>query len=291
MNDVKVGNSMANVTTVWRYMSLDKLINMLETESIYFSPLSMYIMSDPYEGFPPSVTIRLFASVISKRNSEMGSEINSYIESFHNNPYLQQTMRETIRHVKSDLAPFSSIFKKVIKSTIVNCWHSNKNESEAMWRIYSENGNGIAIKSNVASIVSALKNTDDESKINFGLVNYIDFNDENLTSTDCAIDGELFPPLLKRTSFNHENEARLYITPDINLENPLEQKIEAKLIKIDINTLIDAIHISPSASELYRSSVRTICKKYGIDEQKIVDSNLLKGADDLLKLLMDDSGI
>ena len=38
------------------------------------------------------------------------------------------------------------IFFRAFKSTLVNCWHQNEFESEAMWRLYSENNKGIAIQ-------------------------------------------------------------------------------------------------------------------------------------------------
>ncbi len=35
---------------LWRYMSLDKLIDLLSTRSLYMSPVTQFEATDPYEG-------------------------------------------------------------------------------------------------------------------------------------------------------------------------------------------------------------------------------------------------
>ena len=39
-----------------------------------------------------------------------------------------------------------NVYKKLIEYILINCWHSNHDESEAMWKLYSDNGKGIAVK-------------------------------------------------------------------------------------------------------------------------------------------------
>ncbi|EKN3458395.1 DUF2971 domain-containing protein [Yersinia enterocolitica] len=280
MSDVKVGDSMAGVTALWRYMSLDKLINLLDTEKLYFSPLSVYAMSDPFEGLMPKNGHDAIADIYHAARKDTLKMIDGVIQLTGNDPRVKEKI------FNNELLDPNSTFmidvaNKIIKGITVSCWHSNKNESEAMWKIYSENNNGIAIKTSTSSIVSAMKDNDDKRLIHFGLVKYIDYHNAELGPKDYVVDGHT-SPLLKRDSFSHENEARLFIMADVDIKKPLETKIEAKFVKVNINDLIELIYISPFAKEPYVSSVYSICQRYGVDRNKIIKSTLLEGADELL---------
>jgi len=44
----------------------------------------------------------------------------------------------------------AELHKKLRKSFVVNCWHTNnKGESDAMWRLYLKTNEGVAIQSTV----------------------------------------------------------------------------------------------------------------------------------------------
>lgn len=40
--------------TIWRYMTLDRLINIFDDKAIFMAGLRAYSRSDPYEGYPPA---------------------------------------------------------------------------------------------------------------------------------------------------------------------------------------------------------------------------------------------
>ncbi len=40
--------------TIWRYMTLDRLINILDDNALFMTGLGAYSKSDPYEGHPPA---------------------------------------------------------------------------------------------------------------------------------------------------------------------------------------------------------------------------------------------
>ncbi|MGT3163426.1 DUF2971 domain-containing protein [Yersinia enterocolitica] len=288
MGEVIVGDSVSSDDVLWRYMSLDKLVNLLSTKTLYLSPLSHYEKTDPYEGYLPKIALKTLGDVIIKGRKEIKKEIVKAID-LHNrnkrngieNKSAEPHIKLLQAHLESDNKFIREAYVKIIKSIAVNCWHCNINESEAMWRLYSENGNGVAIKTSVSSLKNSLKDYNDERDIRIGRVKYIDFNDSSLKSSDCTVDNQL-SPLIKRRSFSHENEVRIYSNCNIDFSDFDNFKPKPKIINVNINHLIEGVYISPYSTEPYPSSVMSICEQYGLDKNKIIKSELLDGWSDLL---------
>jgi hypothetical protein len=57
MSEVRVSDTLEGSTTLWRYMSLDKFIDLLSMNQLYFAPLAFYMKTDPFEGFLPAVCL------------------------------------------------------------------------------------------------------------------------------------------------------------------------------------------------------------------------------------------
>ncbi len=102
-------------TTVWRYLSLAKLLAMLKNKSIYFSRTDFF--DDPFEG---SFTK---GSLIDDADGGGYSMGHSYYCAKH--------------------MPFHSF---------VSCWHSSEVESIALWKIYAKEEGGVAIKSTIGDL-------------------------------------------------------------------------------------------------------------------------------------------
>src|SRR5437660_9474481 len=49
---------------LWRYMSLDKLIDLLSTRSLYMSPVTQFEATDPYEGQDHPQTVKIWADIM-----------------------------------------------------------------------------------------------------------------------------------------------------------------------------------------------------------------------------------
>ena len=94
--------------------------------------------------------------------------------------------------------------KKVTRWTLINCWHENAHESEAMWKLYARETDGIAIKTDFKSLSSSFTCRED---VFIGIVNYIDY-DRHLIPEDNTFQ----PYLHKRKSFEHESEIRANVT-------------------------------------------------------------------------------
>lgn len=275
---IKTIGNITDDETLWRYMSLDKLVNLLETKMLYFAPLESYRYTDPFEGYVPDVAAKTYCEV-------QGFFVKGLEEVFKCIESKPDINRENLDKTKSMLANYrhstQAAYEKLAKEITVNCWHQNISESEAMWRLYSDDNKGVAIKTSVKSLISSFGEYD--KTINLGKVKYIDFADRNLNLRDCKVDGHSVP-LLKRSSFEHEKEVRCFIFSNA-IVGGCDIKVEASpnYVPVCTETLIEQIFISPFAKEPFNSSVFAICKKYNFDE-KVVQSDLLYSGSFLRKL-------
>jgi hypothetical protein len=278
--EVTIGESASLDEALWRYMSLDKLINLLETQKLYFTALESYNESDPFEGYMPDVAAKAYAEIFGSQVSKLKQayEVLKQMDGAQNNPKLGE-MRNGIEKLSSKM---ELAFHEISKAITVNCWHSNRVESEAMWKLYSDDGKGIAIKTSVERLHNALKEQVFGKKIQIGKVRYLDFSDTNLTPKCCVVDGNI-SPLIKHSSFSHENELRCFIVNQVPSDNIEYYRPSADIVPVDLNELIEAIYISPFAKEPFISSVFAICRKYQI-EDKVIKSTLLDSSGFLSKL-------
>ncbi|MCL1115617.1 DUF2971 domain-containing protein [Shewanella basaltis] len=278
---VKVGKSVSLDTPLWRYMSLDKLISLLEDNILYFTPLDTYRNSDPFEGYMPKVAFEAFAEIFGSQVKELDKAHEQLKARAGKNADQLAELSKMKDGILALSESTKHTYKTISKGITVNCWHANKSESEAMWKLYSDNGKGIAVKTSVSSLVKSIEHFQQDILVQLGAVKYLDFNDDQLSPKDCVTDGNL-SPLLKRSSFSHENEARLFTVPKIDTSNVNDFKSKPEFIKTLALDLIEEVYISPFAGEPFVSSVKAICKKYSIPHETVKESKLLEGHEELL---------
>ncbi|WP_143519181.1 DUF2971 domain-containing protein [Pseudomonas sp. QTF5] len=285
--EVEVLKSLNDDMILWRYMSLDKFVNLLDDGGIYFAPLDSYMTSDPYEGFPPAVAIKAMYSV---SDSTYEGVIN-FVSSLENSAR-QKTPEflDAIQKAKDQLATRSAVFRKLLsllsKGTLVSCWYYSEHQSEAMWKLYSDQGKGVAVKTTVGKLKHALSAaiaTERQTKIFLGKVKYLDYSDSSIAPSDCVVDGHIMP-LLKRVSYSHENEVRAFLCPDLDVNNLDDFVIKPYMANCDVFKLIDGVYVSPFVSGSYVKAVGAIAKSFGLP-CPVEQSNLLNGADDLFHWL------
>ena len=222
---------------VWRYMDLEKFISLIVTNCLYFSRCDKF--EDPYEGLYPK---------------------NHYINK---------------KEEKDDYFTFYDFREVERMFTYVNCWHINEFESAAMWELYSNLKNSIAIESTYKQLKAINSHPILE---NIGLITYLDY-EKDLIKDEIA-----FPFMFKRKSFEHEKEVRLslqynpketYIdTYYLKKKNEKEANcITGIFLKVDLKKLINKIHISPKANNNLKYLIMDILKKYNLS-LPIEQSNL-----------------
>jgi len=279
MATLKIGKSLKDEDVLWRYVSLEVLINILESRTLHFSPLAAYRSTDPFEGYLPKVAMDAMASI----SVNFANRRNEQIDDMELRFGLDKE-RSEIAQLRADAAKHSmqirDVHKSIVSCLMVSCWHRNHHESEAMWGLYSKSG--VAIKSTVGSIKAALEGNQQAHVIHMGAIKYIDFADKTLTAPDCVTDDGHLIGMIKRVAYSHEKEVRMCITGDVNKDNATSVKPKPAAVDVDTTKLIEGLVISPFASIPLRNSIYAISRKYDIGEDKISNSPLLDNCEYLL---------
>lgn len=193
-------------------MTFKRLKYIVANKRLYFSRADKFC--DPLEGTFPISAVKLFSALKTK-----------------------------------NLDAFLLKAQSLRKSVAANCWHMDNSESLDMWRRYTENGQGIVIRSTLSCLQKSLKcYTSDPIQI--VKVQYITFPKAVLP----PVLG--FPFKFKDVSFIKERELRCIIYR----ANTINGK--GISVPVDIDSLIGAIYISPFAAKHFQDSVRATIDKY-----------------------------
>ncbi|RXF00398.1 DUF2971 domain-containing protein [Pseudoalteromonas sp. PS5] len=283
---IEVIGELNNDAPIWRYLSLDKFIDLLHSQSLYFAPLSSFAKSDPFEGrLPPQVEQRLLNEALSEPNAcireikkELDERLKQATAEEREHPDIKETLKtinaQNESLISSAKATFNAFLNFRAKATSVNCWHINHYESEAMWNLYSDSGKGIAIKSSIQKLIDSVAHSKED--ITLSKVHY--YSDSEFNNIEL---GNYKQPF-KRKSFEHEKEIRLMvfnasrdwfenflkknnsISPNTaaELDSKIEKFQEAHKIKVDLGTLIEELYISPYVGEPFNTAVKSLINTY-----------------------------
>lgn len=210
-------------TKIWRYMDLAKFVSMLATRTLYFACPTQF--EDKWEGYVPNRESDYLLSP---------ARININMVDLTKN-------EDGLKALKWYRDKLSAGMCSAGISLGVSCWHQNATESDAMWKLYSLAGQGIAIESTVGRLKDSL------GKMEYELdwVKYVDFDTMPLSESMSEY------VLRKRKTFEYEREIRALIT--------LPTPGTGVAVKCDLDALIVAIHISPIADGYFTESVRAVC--------------------------------
>lgn len=229
-------------------MDFTKLVDILERESIFFTRSDKF--EDPFEG------------ALTKRTVEERRErrINSFSED------VGMDLREKIIEGESLLN------KKMREWTIINCWHMNEYESDAMWKLYLKSNEGIAIQSTFQRLCKSFSL--EKRDVYIGSVAYIDYVDDTIPTHN-----SFYPFTHKRRSFEHERELRAVITEfpikDDGLDYTAEPFEFGDYVQLDLSTLIENIYVAPNAPKWVAELLRNVLKRYGLEDKPVIQSALL----------------
>ena len=217
-------------TIVWKYLDLSKFLDLLMSRKLFMSRSDKF--EDQYEG------------------------------TFSEPTY------EEIKKLSENNPEFLDYYKSHREKVVVSSWHINEYESFAMWQIFTQNNEGLAIQSTIGRLQKALKPEINYSQF-IGEVNYIDYKKEYI-----PFDDMFFPFMFKRKSFQYEREVR--IISDLS-ENNIKINDGLK-IDVDINQLIEKIYIHPKSENWYKKLVIELVSKldYTIEiEKSDLESDIL----------------
>lgn len=230
INDPKISIPLDPNTIVWKYLDLSKFVDLLLYKKLFLSRSDKF--EDQYEG-----------------------------------TFSEPTFEE-IKKLATNNPDFLDDYYERRKKVVISSWHINEYESFAMWQIFTQNSEGLAIQSTLGRIQSAL-NADLDFIQHIGEVNYIDYKKEYI-----PFDHAFFPFLFKRKSFQYEREIRVISdmsSSQIDIDNG---------IKIDVNLdqLIEKIYIHPKSENWYKKLVMELVTRLGFDftiEKSDLESDIL----------------
>ena len=217
-------------TIVWKYLDLSKFLDLLMSKKLFMSRSDKF--EDQYEG-----------------------------------TFSEPTFEE-IKKLSINNPDFLQYYKTHREKVAISSWHINEYESFAMWQIFTQNTEGLAIQSTLGRLKDALI-PENNYKQFIGEVNYIDYKKEYI-----PFDDMFFPFLFKRKSFQYEREVR--IITDV-AENNMTLNDGLK-IHVDIDQLIETIYIHPKSENWYKNLVIDLVKQLGFDfaiEKSDLESDIL----------------
>lgn len=221
---------------VWRYMRINRFYEFIESRKIHFSSANQF--SDPFEG----------AVVVKPYGSEDAVE-------------------------KHKLGRIEKSFEELKRLTKISCWHIEDHESDAMWKLYSGAGKGIAISSSPEKIRESLEPYRIQPE--YGIeelwganVSYVDLVKE------CLNVSMLERFYFKHYAFSWEKEFRLAISLRLAEDMGVSVPEKGIFVGADIFNLIDEIHIGPSVASEQRDKVLELCHSLGLGDRVNISSLL-----------------
>ncbi len=220
---------------LWRYMDFTKFVSLLEKQALFFARTDK--LDDPFEGYWPDRN-----RVAARRSLE----------------------ESTDPHRDLLLQTWLDVLQKWCRFTLINCWHESDHESDAMWKLYSKDDNGIAIKTDFDSFARSFTASED---IFIGRVSYVDYETAFFTDRN-----SLEPFLCKRKSFEHEREVRAIIQIW-----PLKKEGDKELVdfsqdicgvgnyyKVDLSLLIHEVVVAPYAQDWFLELIQSVAVRYNL---------------------------
>ena len=217
-------------TIVWKYLDLSKFLDLLLSKKLFMSRSDKF--EDQYEG-----------------------------------TFSEPTFEE-IKKLAADNPEFLNYYKTHREKVAISSWHINEYESFAMWQIFTQNSEGLAIQSTIGRLQKAVRRENNFDQY-IGEVNYIDYKKEYIPFDDL-----FFPFLFKRKSFQYEREVRI-ITDTSKSKIKLNDGIK---INVDINQLIEKIYIHPKSENWYKKLVIELVERLGFGfeiEKSDLESDIL----------------
>ena len=217
-------------TIIWKYLDLSKFVDLLLYQKLFMSRSDKF--EDQYEG-----------------------------------TFSEPTFEE-IKKLSEHNPEFLNYYKKHREQVVISSWHLNEYESFAMWQIFTQKNEGLAIQSTIGRLQKAFapEKTYDQF---IGEVNYIDYKKEYI-----PFDNPFFPFLFKRKSFIYEKEIRVISDLSsfgISIDNGVK-------VDVAIGDLIEKIYIHPRSENWYKKLVMDLASRLGFDftiEKSDLESDIM----------------
>jgi hypothetical protein len=226
-----------NDVKIWRYMSFAKFVWMLQTTSLYFSTRDELLHEDKWEGIYPYRRAELAARDAFQLDEPSPSK------------------REKLA------AKAMASLREKLASIGINCWHMSDLESAAMWKVYGDMSQSVAVESTVGRLIEAFNRSTRDVWI--GQVEYFPPN-----AFKPPMHNVLLTPFSKMAWFEYEEELRA-IVQFTKHDDAIRDKGHGVPVDIPLATLIDKVHVSPRADKWFMTTVHHELCKYGLTDVSV----------------------
>ncbi len=151
---------------------------------------------------------------------------------------------------------------------VKSCWHEMDHESDAMWRFYAGKGAGIAVRTNIESLMESMTPgwiDDPHDTFMAGRVSYVNFDTDDIP----VLNG--MPLFYKRNAFSHEKEVRIACFENESVS------MHGVTYHAEMENLIHEIVVSPLAEDWeFRVVVETTKRFSETLARKVCKSTIAK---------------
>lgn len=240
---------------LWRYLTFEKFMWLLETSKLWHARLDQ--LGDPFEGSYPTGYVQM----------RDAGQLPSYLQ----------------RGIPAEME--KEINRADIYNHFATCWYASERESAAMWMSYSTMHGGVAVVTTPNRMHKSVNLAPYGNGI-LSPVQYEDFStfDTLLRPITKSFGRKAYAGLLKRKSFEHENEVRGLIhwnnfskIPSSFLESAMAETFRNAnpvgiAVTVDLHDLIEEIYVSPLAQPYFREVVQCVAKRHGFSDRLKVSS-------------------
>jgi hypothetical protein len=220
---------------VWRYLDLAKYVSLLTGKSLYLPATDR--LGDPFEGSLPRNTRQAWDDGVTAAIAATGVDPH---------PDLLRNM-EAHRRDNSDLSA------QLRRAFYASCWRMGNYESEAMWKLYCGEDQGVAVVLPYSRLADSLT----DATYYIGRVSYLDYDNAVMQHGNT-----FYPYMHKRIAFEHESEVRILRAGDwasviMNRSVVLPVGVE---LPWDPAEHVERIVVSPYAMRWFHDVVRNITR-------------------------------
>ncbi|MEK5366791.1 DUF2971 domain-containing protein [Bacillus sp. FSL R5-0654] len=261
--------------SLWKYMSLAKFIDLLKSKQLFYCRADLF--EDKFEGSSPLKQYEFNQSLVEKISSDVNNKL--YVN-----------IGKGFMDLGKGGEHLTKFFEEAKLMHYISCWHQNEAESEAMWKLYLQGNEGVAIRTTGSNLYTSISNHNENSIMN-DFVEYIDFNTMGIDQSIKDKYNWSAPFFVKRNHYSHEKEYRSVIRyvntqVDSNLSKfnfDKDKQIEKTGLKVDVDLtrLINEVYVSPFSAPYFKEIVSDLLRKYEVKDRDnkymtVKDSNLNK---------------
>lgn len=210
-----------------RYLDLAKFVDLLRTKKLYFRRSDL--LEDKFEG---SFTPKLDAAIR-----------EAYTTSANTEAY--ETFRKSFR-----------------RCTYINCWTQSLDDNMALWKLYGQSNNSVAITTTVHKLENELAKLKKDECCYIYKVEYI--NHWRHEHMDILPINKVFKYKLK--AYEYEKEIRVIRYREANSKLIETSEIDHGIyMEVELNNFLRSIVVSPESEPWFLKVVEDLVVKYGLN--------------------------